>query len=60
MNKKAFLESIPLIAKEKNISEESVIDAITEAIRRGYVRQIKGNDEDALVDVVIDTKKGDI
>lgn len=60
MDKKAFLAMIPVIAKEKNISEDSVFDAIKDAIKKGYIRQIKGNEEDALVDVDIDREKGDI
>lgn len=60
MDSKELLKQIVEVAKSKNISEDNVIDALQNAIRKGYIRQIKGSEEDAMVDVIIDRKKGTI
>ncbi len=52
MDGKAFMEALNAIEEQKGISKESIIEALKEALKKAYIKEIDG-DEEALVDVVI-------
>ena len=58
MNAKEFLEALEQFETERGISKEIVLDALKEAMIKGYKKQLGG--DDAIVRVEIDLEKGTI
>lgn len=56
MDGKAFMEAIDAIEAQKGISKQSIIDALSEALKKAYIREIDG-DEEARVEVTINEKE---
>ena len=56
MDAKIFMEGLDEIEKQKGIKKESVIQALSEAIRKAYIKYIGGED-DADVRVTINEKE---
>ena len=56
MDAKVFMEGLEEIEKQKGIKKESVIQALSEAIRKAYIKYIGGED-DADVRVTINEKE---
>lgn len=52
MDGKAFMEALNAIEEQKGISKESIIEALKEALKKAYIKEIDG-DEEAIVDVTI-------
>lgn len=52
MDGKAFIEALDQIEAEKGISKETIIEALKEAIKKAYIKEIDG-DDDADVRVTI-------
>lgn len=59
MDVKKTLEAIKETAEQKNISEEAVLEIVKEALRKGFIKKIKG-DDDAYVEIVIDEAKNKV
>ncbi len=59
MNYQEFLKAAELVAESKGIGVDDVLEAIKEALARGYLRALGGGD-DAVVDVTLDEEHGTI
>ena len=59
MDAKSFMEALKELEAQKGISRTDILLALKEALRKAYVKSLKGGD-DALVEVVIDEEKGTI
>lgn len=60
MNYQEFLSAAEMVAESKGIEVETVLEAIKEAIRRGYVKGALGGGDDAVVEVRLDEEHGTI
>ncbi len=56
MDGKIFMEALDEIEAQKGISKQSIIEALKEAIKKAYIREIDAED-DARVEVTIDEKE---
>ncbi len=56
MDSKVFMEALDEIEAQKGISKQSIVDALKEAIKKAYIREIDAED-DAKVDVTINDKE---
>ncbi len=56
MDSKVFMEALDEIEAQKGISKQSIVDALKEAIKKAYIREIDAEDE-AKVDVTINEKE---
>ncbi|MCR5184541.1 MAG: transcription termination factor NusA [Bacilli bacterium] len=56
INAKEFREAIEAIELSKGISRETILSALEEAMKRGYRKELGG--DDAVVEVLIDDEKG--
>ncbi len=56
MDSKVFMEALDEIEAQKGISKQSIVDALKEAIKKAYIREIDAEDE-AKVDVLINDKE---
>ena len=45
MDGKAFIEALDQIEAEKGISKETIIEALKEAIKKAYIKEIDGDDD---------------
>lgn len=59
MDVKKTLEAIKETAEQKNISEEAVLEIVKEALKKGFIKKIKG-DEEAYVEIKIDEEKNKV
>lgn len=59
MNVQEFKEAVDLIAENKGVSHQAVINALHDALQVGYIRYLKGGN-DAKVEVVIDEESGHV
>lgn len=59
MDAKIFKAAIDEIAESKGISHEAVVEALTDALQRAYIKYLGGGD-DAIVKASIDEEKGHI
>ena len=58
INGKIFLEGLNELEANKGISKEVVLNALKEAMIKGYKKQIEAQDEDDCVRVIIDPENG--
>ncbi len=56
MDSKVFMEALDEIEAQKGISKQSIIDALKEAIKKAYIREIDAEDE-AKIEVTINEKE---
>ena len=56
---KEFMLALDELEKQKGVSKDDIILALKEAIRKAYVKSLRGGD-DALVEVIIDPESGKI
>lgn len=59
MDVEQFKEAVNLIAEQKMVSHQAVINALHDALQIGYIRYLKGGN-DAKVEVVIDEENGHV
>ena len=59
MDSKVFMEALDEIEAQKGISKQSIIDALKEAIKKAYIREIDAEDE-AKIEVTINEKEIDM
>lgn len=59
MNATEFKAAVDLIAESKSISHEAVVEALQEAMKQAYIKQLGGG-EDAIVEANIDEEEGQI
>jgi N utilization substance protein A len=59
MDAAVFKQAIDEIAENKGISHEAVVEALTEALQRAYIKYLGGGD-DAVVEAKIDEENGEI
>ena len=61
MDVRETLNAIKETAEQKNISEETVYDIVKEALRKGFLKKIKAEDDEFLkVEIIIDEEKNKV